>query len=68
MLLNTISNALNTLSEPWWKVFYDFSTLTKGIDEGLRSSMSAFWAVTVEMVIIVSVANCYFLHYNLFFL
>jgi len=52
MLLNTISNALNTLSEPWWKVFYDFSSLTKGIDEGLRSSLSPFWAVTVEMLII----------------
>lgn len=52
MLLNTITNALVTLSDPWWKVFYDFSSLTKGIDEGLRSSMSPFWAVTVEMVII----------------
>jgi NADH-quinone oxidoreductase subunit H len=52
MLLSTISNALNTLSEPWWKVFYDFSSLTKGIDEGLRSSLSPFWAVTIEMLII----------------
>jgi NADH-quinone oxidoreductase subunit H len=52
MLLNTISNALSTLSEPWWKVFYDFSSLTRGIDEGLRGSMSEFWAVTVEMLII----------------
>jgi len=52
MLLNTITNTLVTMSEPWWKVFYDFSTLTKGIDEGLRSSMTPFWAVTVEMVII----------------
>ena len=52
MLLNTFTNTLVTLAEPWWKVFYDFSTLTKGIDEGLRSSMSPFWAVTVEMVII----------------
>ena len=38
-------------SEPWWRVFYDFSSLTKSIDEGLRSSMSSFWAVTIEMVI-----------------
>ncbi|HAM11447.1 MAG TPA: NADH-quinone oxidoreductase subunit NuoH [Bacteroidales bacterium] len=52
MLLNTITNTLVTLSDPWWKVFYDFSSLTKGIDEGLRSSLSPFWAVTVEMVII----------------
>jgi NADH-quinone oxidoreductase subunit H len=52
MLLNAISNTLGALSEPWWKVFYDFSSLTKGIDEGLRSSMSPFWAVTIEMLII----------------
>ena len=52
MLLSKISNALGIVSEPWWKVFYDFSSLTKGIDEGLRSSMSTFWAVTVEMVMI----------------
>jgi NADH-quinone oxidoreductase subunit H len=39
-------------SEPWWRVFYDFSSLTKSIDEGLRSSMSSFWAVTIEMVIV----------------
>jgi NADH-quinone oxidoreductase subunit H len=41
-----------TSSEPWWRVFYDFSSLTKSIDEGLRSSMSSFWAVTIEMVIV----------------
>lgn len=52
MLLNTISNILVTLSEPWWKVIYDFSSLTKAIDEGLRNSMSSFWAVTTEMLII----------------
>jgi len=38
-------------SEPWWRVFYDFSPLTKSIDEGLRNSLSSFWAVTIEMVI-----------------
>ena len=38
-------------SEPWWRVFYDFSSLTKSIDEGLRSSMSSFWAVTTELLI-----------------
>ena len=38
-------------SEPWWRIFYDFSSLTKSIDEGLRSSMSSFWAVTIEMVL-----------------
>jgi NADH-quinone oxidoreductase subunit H len=39
-------------SEPWWRVFYDFSSLTKSIDEGLRSSMASFWAVTIEMLIV----------------
>jgi NADH-quinone oxidoreductase subunit H len=39
-------------SEPWWRVFYDFTSLTRSIDEGLRSSMSSFWAVTVEMLIV----------------
>ena len=39
-------------SEPWWRVFYDFSLLTKSIDQGLRGSMSSFWAVTLEMLII----------------
>jgi NADH-quinone oxidoreductase subunit H len=46
----TVQNILMT-SEPWWRVFYDFSLLTKSIDEGLRSSMSSFWAVTTELVI-----------------
>jgi NADH-quinone oxidoreductase subunit H len=52
MFLNTISNVLSTLSEPWWRVIYDFSSLTKAIDEGLRSTMSSFWAVTTEMLLI----------------
>ncbi|HUX97724.1 MAG TPA: NADH-quinone oxidoreductase subunit NuoH [Bacteroidales bacterium] len=52
MLLNIISNTFRTLAEPWWKVLYDFSPLTKAIDEGLRGSMPSFWAVTVEMLII----------------
>src|SRR5512136_2333791 len=39
-------------SEPWWRVFYDFSSLTKSIDAGLRSAMSPFWAVATELVII----------------
>jgi NADH-quinone oxidoreductase subunit H len=38
--------------EPWWRVLYDFSSLTKSIDKGLRSSMSSFWAVATEMVIV----------------
>ena len=52
MLLKIIPAFLNLQAEPWWKVFYDFTSLTKSIDEGLRSSMSSFWAVTIEMVII----------------
>ena len=40
------------ISEPWWRVFYDFTYLTKSIDEGLRNSMSSFWAATIEMLII----------------
>ncbi|MGA1976705.1 MAG: NADH-quinone oxidoreductase subunit NuoH [Bacteroidales bacterium] len=39
-------------SGPWWKVFYDFSSLTRSIDQGIRSSMSSFWAVTTEMLIV----------------
>jgi NADH-quinone oxidoreductase subunit H len=46
----TVQNILMN-SEPWWRVFYDFSSLTKSIDEGLRSSMSSFRAVTTELVI-----------------
>ena len=40
------------ISEPWWRVFYDFTYLTESIDEGLRNSMSSFWAATIEMLII----------------
>ncbi len=39
-------------AEPWWKVFYDFSSLTQAVDQGLRNSVSPFWAVIIEMVII----------------
>jgi NADH-quinone oxidoreductase subunit H len=52
MLPLTVANFVSGFSEPWWKVFYDFSSLTKGIDEWLRSSMSSGWAVFTEMVII----------------
>jgi NADH-quinone oxidoreductase subunit H len=31
---------------------YDFSSFTKSIDEGLMASMSPFWAITIEMIII----------------
>jgi NADH-quinone oxidoreductase subunit H len=52
MLLGAISNSVSALSEPWWRVFYDFSSLTRWIDEGLRASTSQFWAVVIEMVIV----------------
>jgi NADH-quinone oxidoreductase subunit H len=46
------ANSSVILSAPWWKVFYDFSSLTKSIDEGLRNAMSPFWTILTEMVII----------------
>lgn len=52
MLLETISNFVPALSEPWWKVFYDFTSLTTWIDEGLRAATSPFWAVFIEMLIV----------------
>jgi NADH-quinone oxidoreductase subunit H len=52
MLPLTVSNFVTGLSEPWWKVFYDFSILTKGVDEWLRGFMSQGWTVFTEMVII----------------
>jgi NADH-quinone oxidoreductase subunit H len=47
--------ALNTspsLSVPWWKVVYDFSTLTQWIDTSLHNAMSPFWTTITEMLII----------------
>jgi NADH-quinone oxidoreductase subunit H len=39
-------------SEPWWKVFYDFTPLTKNIDAGLHNAMSPFWTTVTEMIIV----------------
>jgi len=47
-----IANMIAALSGPWWKVLYDFSSLTKAIDGGLKNAMSPFWVVVTEMVII----------------
>jgi NADH-quinone oxidoreductase subunit H len=47
--------ALNTspsLSVPWWKVVYDFSSLTKWVDTSLHNAMSPFWTTITEMLII----------------
>jgi NADH-quinone oxidoreductase subunit H len=53
MLLDiAAANSLNSLTEPWWKFIYDFSVLTAGVDQWLKSSMSPFWTVVSEMVIV----------------
>jgi len=46
------ANSLNSLTEPWWKFIYDFSILTGAVDEWLKGSMSPFWTVVTEMVIV----------------
>lgn len=52
MSLELVSQKIFALAEPWWKVFYDFTSLTKSIDTGLRNAMSPFWTVVTEMLII----------------
>jgi NADH-quinone oxidoreductase subunit H len=53
MLPDIVTNSsITTSSEPWWKVIYDFSSLTQWIDVSLRNSMSSFWATTTEMLLI----------------
>jgi NADH-quinone oxidoreductase subunit H len=47
-----VLNASPSLSVPWWKVVYDFSSLTEWIDASLHNSMSSFWATITEMLII----------------
>jgi NADH-quinone oxidoreductase subunit H len=46
------ANSSQLLSAPWWKVLYDFSSLTKSINEGLLNAMGPFWTVVTEMLII----------------
>jgi NADH-quinone oxidoreductase subunit H len=45
------SSALSS-TEPWWKVLYDFSSLTQSINTGLSNLMSPFWTTVTEMLII----------------
>lgn len=45
-------NSSPSLSDPWWKVFYDFSSLTHKIDSSLHNAMSPFWTTITEMLII----------------
>jgi NADH-quinone oxidoreductase subunit H len=52
MIPPVVINILAVLSKPWWKVFYDFSSLTKGIDTGLRSVMSPFWTIIIELLLV----------------
>lgn len=53
MLLNfAAANSLNSLSEPWWKFIYDFSLVTGAVDQWLKGTMSPFWTVVTEMVIV----------------
>ena len=53
MLLDIATNSSVTApSQHWWKVFYDFSSLTKGIDTGLHNAMSPFLTTITEMLII----------------
>jgi NADH-quinone oxidoreductase subunit H len=53
MMIKPIINIISSIAaEPWWRVFYDFSSLTQAIDEGLRNLMPPFWAVAIELVIV----------------
>jgi NADH-quinone oxidoreductase subunit H len=45
-------NTAASLPKPWWKIIYDFSSLTTWIDTSLHSSMSSFWATITELLII----------------
>jgi NADH-quinone oxidoreductase subunit H len=45
-------NTSPSLSVPWWKVIYDFSSLSQWIDASLRNAMSPFWTTLTEMLII----------------
>jgi len=47
-----IINYLSAQSGPWWKVFYDFTSLTKNIDASLHNTMSPFWTTITELVIV----------------
>jgi NADH-quinone oxidoreductase subunit H len=51
-MLFDIVKSSPTLSVPWWKVIYDFSSLTQWIDTSLHNAMSPFWTTVTEMLII----------------
>jgi len=51
-MLFDIVKSSPTLSVPWWKVIYDFSSLTQWIDTSLHNAMSPFWTTVTEMLTI----------------
>ena len=51
-MLFDIVKSSPALSVPWWKVIYDFSSLTQWIDTSLHNAMSPFWTTITEMLII----------------
>ncbi len=52
MVFEIVSKSEVASTEPWWRVFYDFSSLTKWIDTSLSNAMSPFWTTVTEMVIV----------------
>jgi NADH-quinone oxidoreductase subunit H len=52
MVFEIVSKSEVASQEPWWRVFYDFSSLTKWIDTSLSNAMSPFWTTITEMVIV----------------
>lgn len=51
-MLFDIVKSSPALSVPWWKVIYDFSSLTQWIDTSLHNAISPFWTNITEMLII----------------
>jgi len=52
MRFDFIASYVSALTEPWWKIFYDFSILNRAVDEWLKGSFSPFWTTVIEMVVV----------------
>jgi len=52
LFANVATSSVLSSAEPWWKVLYDFSSLTHSINTGLSNLMSPFWTTVTEMLII----------------
>src|SRR5664279_1738403 len=52
LFANVAATSALSSTEPWWKVLYDFSSLTHSINTGLSNLMSPFWTTVTEMLII----------------